>query len=194
MTTTTARRRMLARTSVVLVSALATTTLLTGAATADDTVPVDDTVETTDDAGTVSLDEEGLFELLAPAPSGGGVQTRNLTSELVDWLPSSHESRHWSDNDYTEIKFTGCSLEGAPGRSLHVRLHQAIPFGLDKSLGSKRFTNCFKGSGKTSKGEWDTHVSGGDNRYFTVPQHNDSEHSRTALNVKKVYVDTSKAD
>ncbi len=192
MATAAARRRILARTSAALVSALAATTLLTSTATADDTNPVGDSVDITDDAGTVSLDEEGLFEL--PAPTEDGVEPRSFPSKIDSWLPSNHESRHWSDNDYTEIKFTTCTLEGAPGRSLHVQLHQAVPFGLDKSLGSKRFTNCFKGSGKTSRGEWDTHVSNGDNRYFTIPKHNDSEYSRTAVSVKKVYVDTSKAD
>ncbi|QEV18753.1 hypothetical protein [Streptomyces alboniger] len=175
-------------------SALAATTLLTSAATADDTGPAGDTVDITDDAGTVSLDEEGLFEL--PASNDGEIQPQNFTSKIVEWKPGNHESSHWSDNDYTEIKFTGCSLEGVSGggRSLHVQLHQAIPFSLDRSLGSKRFTNCFKGSGKTSRGEWDTHESGGDNRYFTIPKHNDSEYSRTSLDVRKVYVDTSKAD
>ncbi|MWA11159.1 hypothetical protein [Streptomyces sp. BA2] len=173
-------------------SALAATTLLTSVATADDTDPAGGSVDITDDASTVSLDEEGLFEL--PSSDNGEIQPRNFSSSIGGWLPGSHESSHWSDNDYTEIKFTNCTLSGAADKSLHVQLHQAIPFSLDKSLGSKRFTNCFEGSGKTSRGEWDTHVSNGDNRYFTIPKHNDSEHSRTSLKVQKVYVDTSKAD
>ncbi|MEV0439965.1 hypothetical protein AB0I84_24305 [Streptomyces spectabilis] len=193
MSTATISRRALTRTSAVLIGTLAATTLFTTAATADDADPVvGDAVEVADDASTVGQDEEGLFEL--EAPDEGGVQAQNFTSSVRGWVPGSKESRHWADNDYTEIKFTGCTMTEATGRSLDVQLHQAIPFGLDKSIGSKRFSNCFKGSGKTSRGEWDAHYSNGDNRYFTIPRHNGSEHQRTHVSVKKVYVDVSKAD
>lgn len=188
---TAGRRRALTRTSAVIVAALTASTLFTSVAAADDADPAGDNVEIVDDAGTVSLDEEGLFELEAPAE---GVQARNFTSEINGWVPGSKESRHWSDNDYTEVKFTNCSLIGTRGKSLDITLWQAIPFGLDKSVGTKRFSECFKGSGHTSRGEWDAHYSNGDNRYFTIPRHNGSEHIRTYLNVKKVYVDVSKAD
>ncbi|MFD5702824.1 hypothetical protein [Streptomyces lasiicapitis] len=133
---TAGRRRALTRTSAVLVTALAASTLFTSVATADDTNPAGDAVEIADDAGTVSLDEEGLFELQAPDDE---VQARNFTSSINGWVPGSKESRHWSDNDYTEIKFTNCALIGATGKSLDVTLWQAIPFGLDKSVGTRSF-------------------------------------------------------
>ncbi|MFH9073648.1 hypothetical protein [Streptomyces alboflavus] len=193
-TTVATGRRILTRTSAVLVGALAASTLFATAATADDTVPVGDSAEVSDDASTVSPDEDGLFELQAPDAEQGGIQARNFTSSVGGWGPGNKESRHWADNDYTEIKFTGCTMDGATGRSLDVQLHQAIPFALDKSLGSKRFTNCFKGSGHTSRGEWDVHSSNGDNRYFTIPKLNGSEYTHARVSVKKVYVDVSKAD
>ncbi|MFI8928122.1 hypothetical protein ACIG3E_10670 [Streptomyces sp. NPDC053474] len=195
MSTATISRRALTRTSAVLIGTLTATTLFTAAATADtadDSVPVADAAGVVDDASTVSLEEEGLFEL--QAPDDGEVHTQNFSSSVNGWVPGSKESRHWADNDYTEIKFTGCTMTEATGRSLDVQLHQAIPFGLDKSIGSKRFSNCFKGSSKTSRGEWDAHYSNGDNRYFTIPKHNGSEYQHTHVSVKKVYVDVSKAD
>ncbi|MEU6453875.1 hypothetical protein [Streptomyces sp. NPDC047065] len=171
--------------------AAVTAAALTGAvgvASADDTEPV------SEDAHTFNPAEEGLFELQAPADTDGGIQTRNFTSSLSGWAPGSKESRHWADNDYTEVQFTGCTMVGATGKSVGVKLWQAIPFAQDKDMGTKTFTNCFKGSGYTSKGEWNAHYNGGDNRYFTVAHLNGSQYTRAVVSVKKVYVDTTKAD
>ncbi|MEV0445844.1 hypothetical protein AB0I84_12925 [Streptomyces spectabilis] len=200
MSTATIRRRALTRTSAVLAATLAATTLFTttsaaadtAADTAADAEAAAEAATLVDDASTVGLDEEGLFEL--QAPDDGEVLVKNFTSSVKGWVPGSKESRHWADNDYTELKFTGCTMTEATGRSIDVQLHQAIPFGLDKQMGSKRFSNCFKGSSKTSRGEWDAHYANGDNRYFTIPKHNGSEFQRTHVSVKKVYVDVSKAD
>ncbi|MBN0044419.1 hypothetical protein JS756_09895 [Streptomyces actuosus] len=137
--------------------------------------------------------EEGQFQLYG-SPEPGRMPPRNFTSHLSGWAPGSKESRHWADNDYTEIKFTGCSMVGTTGRSVGVKLWQAIPFARDKDMGMKTFTNCFKGSTKTSRGEWSAHYTGGDNRYFTIPALNGSIYTKANLNVKKVYVDTTKAD
>ncbi|MEU9782847.1 hypothetical protein AB0H92_18130 [Streptomyces phaeochromogenes] len=166
-------------------------TALTGTVTV---AVADDTVSSSEDVHTFNPNEEGLFELQAPAADSGMVQPRNFTSSLSGWAPGSKESRHWADNDYTEIQFTNCSLDNGPSASADVKLWQAIPVGRDKDMGSKRFTNCFEGSNKTSKGEWSAHYDDGDNRYFTVPKLNGSEFTRAHLNVSKVYVDTSKAD
>jgi hypothetical protein len=171
--------------------AAVTAAALTGSvavASADDTVPV------SEDAHTFNANEEGLFELQAPADSSGGVGPMNFTSSLTGWAPGSKESRHWADNDYTEIQFTGCSMVGAGGVSVGVKLWQAIPFAQDKDMGTKTFTNCFRGSGYTSKGEWNAYYNGGDNRYFTIAHLNGSQYTRAVVNVQKVYVDTSAAD
>ncbi|MFC8091967.1 hypothetical protein [Streptomyces sp. NPDC057301] len=148
-----------------------------------------------EDAHTFNPAEEGLFELQAPSDSSGGIQTRNFTSSLSGWAPGTiKESRHWADNDYTEIQFTGCTMIGAAGHSVGVKLWQAIPFGQDKDMGVKTFTNCFKGSNDTSKGAWNVHYNGGDNRYFTIAELNGSQYTRAHVSVKKVYVDTTAAD
>ncbi|MFJ7423729.1 hypothetical protein ACIQXD_34765 [Streptomyces uncialis] len=173
-----------------LITALATVTLAGTASVAN----ANGATPTIEDAHIFNPNEAGLFELQAPEPAGGGVQPQNFTSSLINWAPGAHESRHWADNDYTEIQFTDCTVTSGPGTSVDVRLRQAIPFSLDKDMGSKRFTNCFKGDNKTSRGEWDANYSNGDNRYFTVPRINGSESTRTNLNVRKVYVDTTKAD
>ncbi|MFJ6659829.1 hypothetical protein ACIQNG_26260 [Streptomyces sp. NPDC091377] len=167
------------------------TAALTGTvaiASADGAAPV------SDDAHIFNPNEEGLFELQAPDEGNGGAWARNFTSELKGWGSGSHESRHWADNDYTEIQFTTCEMIGAAGKSVGVKLWQAIPFNQDKDMGVKTFTNCFTGPGKTSKGEWNAHYSSGDNRYFTIDHLNGSQTARLVINVKKVYVDTSKAD
>ncbi|MFF8530765.1 hypothetical protein ACN6K9_006105 [Streptomyces sp. SAS_267] len=164
---------------------------LTGAVTA---ASADATETGGNDAYTFNPNEEGLFELEAPAAGNGVIQPRSFSSELRGWAPGSKESRHWADNDYTEIQWTGCSFSNPPTISADVKLWQAIPFGRDKDMGSKTFTNCFKGATKTSRGEWDVHYDEGDNRYFTVPKFNGSEFTPAVLNVKKVHVDTTKAD
>ncbi|MFB8246431.1 hypothetical protein ACFC5X_15480 [Streptomyces sp. NPDC055952] len=146
-----------------------------------------------EDAHTFNPAEEGLFELQAPSSEGGG-RVPNFTSSLSAWAPGSKESRHWADNDYTEIQFTGCTMIGATGHSVGVKLWQAIPFARDKDMGVKTFTNCFKSSDHTSKGSWNAHYSGGDNRYFTIAELNGSLYTRAHINVDKVYVDTTAAD
>lgn len=182
------KHRNLIRTGLI---AAVAATALTGTASV---ASAEDTASVSDDAHTFNPNEEGLFELQAPAPGNGVVQPRSFTSKLEGWAPGNKESRHWADNDYTEIQFTSCSLDNGPSISADVKLWQAIPFGRDKDMGSKTFTYCFKGAGKTSKGEWNVHYDDGDNRYFTVPKLNGSEFTRAHLNVTKVYVDTSQAD
>jgi hypothetical protein len=182
------KHRKSIRTGLIAAVAAAALTGTITAASANNTTTV------SDDAYTFNPNEEGLFELQAPAADTGVVQPQNFTSDLEGWAPGSKESRHWADNDYTEIQWTGCSLSNPPSVSADVKLWQAIPFARDKDMGSKTFTNCFKGSDKTSRGVWDAHYDEGDNRYFTVPKFNGSEFTPAVLNVKKVYVDTTKSD
>lgn len=73
-----------------------------------------------------------------------------------------------------------------------MKIWQAIPFGSDKDMGTKTYTKCLMGG--TSQGDRNAHCNGGDNRYFTLPELNGSEYTHAQVTVKKVYVDTSKAD
>ncbi|MFQ6849714.1 hypothetical protein AAIB46_02245 [Streptomyces sp. 35M1] len=150
-----------------------------------------DSTPTDGDAHIFNPNEAGLI-LLYGEPEPGTIQPMNFTSWMKDWKPGSKESSHWADNDYTEIQFTGCRVSPTGGSSVTVRLHQAIPFSRDKSMGDKTFTACFNGG--TSRGEWSAHYDGGDNRYFTIPKINGSTSIEGSLDVSKVYVDTSKAD
>ncbi|MBV1940533.1 hypothetical protein KUF83_28765 [Streptomyces sp. BV286] len=177
------------------IRAALTAAVVTAALTGTVTVAsADATASASDDAHTFNPNEAGLFELQAPAPDSGMVQPMNFTSSLSGWAPGSKESRHWADNDYTEIQFTGCTMDGATGRSVGVKLWQAIPLGRDKDMGMKTFTNCFTGSNETSKGEWSGHYNDGDNRYFTIPELNGADFTHAKVSVRTVYVDTSKAD
>ncbi|GAA3081929.1 hypothetical protein GCM10017562_59110 [Streptomyces roseofulvus] len=146
-----------------------------------------------DDAYVTNPSEQGLIELYS-TPDPGQIGPMNWEGSLGGWGPGNFESRHWADNDYTEIQFTGCAVSSGTGTSVTVKLWQAIPFSLDKDMGNKTFTNCFNGASYTSRGEWNAHYDNGDNRYFTIPAINGSGTIRTTVSVSKVYVDTSLAD
>ncbi|MFH9742112.1 hypothetical protein ACH4MA_31030 [Streptomyces roseolus] len=145
------------------------------------------------DAYVANPGEQGLVELYS-APDPGQMGPMNWEGRLGGWGPGNFESRHWADNDYTEIQFTGCSVSSGTGTSVSVKLWQAIPFNLDKDMGNNTLTYCFGGPNNTSRGEWNAYYSGGDNRYFTIPMINGSSTIRTTVSVQKVYVDTTAAD
>ncbi|MFG2606703.1 hypothetical protein ACGFT2_24595 [Streptomyces sp. NPDC048514] len=169
-----------------LIAAVAAAALAGGITTAS----ADDVeVPNVDDSYAAVQDEAGLVDLFNPADNA----VANFSSHLSGWAPGSKESRHWDDNDYTEIMFTGCTLVSSRGSSVDVKLWQDIPMSLDKSLGTKRFTNCFKGATKTSRGEWDGHYEGS-KRYFTIPALNGDTQAHDQVNVDRVRVDTTKAD
>jgi hypothetical protein len=173
-----------------LVAAMTVAVLGGGAATASA-----EAGPTRSDAYTTSNpNEEGLFQLYGEqTATDGQVSTRNWEGSLSGWAPGTiKESRHWADNDYTEIRFTGCNNTSVADISVGVKLWQAIPFSLDKDMGGKTFTACYNGG--TSQGEWDAHYSGGDNRYFTISHINGSIYTQGYVSVSKVYVDTTKAD
>ncbi|MFC9591335.1 hypothetical protein ACFTUC_16295 [Streptomyces sp. NPDC056944] len=173
----------------MVIAALAATTLVgtTASANAEDAQPG------SGDAYVTNPNEQGLFELYS-TPEPGQIGPMNWDGAIGGWAPGSFESRHWADNDYTEIQFTGCTVASGSGTSVTVKLWQAIPFSLDKDMGNNTLTNCFKGATYTSRGEWNVHYANGDNRYFTIPAINGSGTIRTTVSVKKVYVDTSLAD
>ncbi|MFF7000009.1 hypothetical protein ACFY93_34500 [Streptomyces sp. NPDC008313] len=171
-----------------LIAVMTVATLGGGVASASaDGAPTDDDAYTS-----FNPNETGLFELYGDSSAGGQIHPYNWSGDLSAWGPGNKESHHWADNDYTEVRFTGCTMAGTTGRSVSVKLWQAIPFGRDKDVGTKTFTACFGGG--TSQGEWNVHYEGGDNRYFTLPQLNGSEYTRAQVSVRKIYVDTTKAD
>ncbi|MET9372825.1 hypothetical protein ABZX98_01530 [Streptomyces sp. NPDC002992] len=85
-------------------------------------------------------------------------------------------------------------MYGATGQSVGVKLWQAVPYSLDKDMGMKTFTWCFKGANNTSRGEWNAYYTNGDQRYFTTPELNGSSSTRATVSVREVFVDTSAAD
>ncbi|MEU2507916.1 hypothetical protein ABZ621_24820 [Streptomyces sp. NPDC007863] len=173
----------------LLIAALAAATLsgVTTAAHADTPRPDGS------DLYTIKPNEEGMFPLYS-TPEPGQVQPLNWDGWLTGWGPGNNESRHWDDNDYTEVLFTGCTSEGEPVSSLMLKLWQEIPYSLDKDLGVNTLTGCFRGPSYTSQGVWNTHIDGGTKRYFTIPALNGSIYTRATVSVDKVYVDTTAAD
>lgn len=169
-----------------MASAAAVTTQ--GAAYADDTAPA---ASSDAYAQPTSPNEEGAF-LYTDSADSGSVSPMNWSGGLTGWGPGNKESRHWPDNDYTEIRFTGCTMQGATGKSVGVQLWQEIPQGFDDSIGTKTYSACFDGG--TSKGEWNVSVSGGTQRYFELPELNGSSSTHALVSVDKIVVDTTKAD
>ncbi|MGK4909503.1 hypothetical protein [Streptomyces albus] len=123
-------------------------------------------------------------------PSEEGVQVQNWSSSMYDVL-TGFQSRRWHDKDYSQVWFTKCRVSGATGTSTHVDLRWDRTAQPDVSWGTKKYTQCFKGSSGKSNGEWHN-LSSGDH-FFQIKLINGSS-SGLALSVSKVTVDTSKAD
>ncbi|WP_307714394.1 hypothetical protein [Streptomyces sp. V4I23] len=84
-------------------------------------------------------------------------------SSSLSGVAPGFESRRWYDGGgTTTITFTGCSgsYSGA-----EVRLRKDT-FGPDPAYATAVFTNCFRGAGYTSTGNWSDHGSG--DYYFAV--------------------------
>ncbi len=145
------------------------------------------------DAHVANSSDPGLIELYS-TPEPGQIGPMNWDGAIGGWGPGSFESRHWDDNDYTEIQFIGCTMFGATGKSAGVKLWQAIPFNLDKDMGMQTYYNCFTGPDASTRAYWNAYYANGDQRYFTIPQLNGSEYTRATISVKRVYVDTALAD
>ncbi|GGT20281.1 hypothetical protein GCM10010222_72830 [Streptomyces tanashiensis] len=173
----------------VLIAALVATTLVgtITSASAKGTQPK------SRDSYVTNPNDPGLIELYS-APEPGQIGPMNWDGAIGGWGPGNFESRHWADNDYTEIQFIGCSLDVGGGKSAGVKLWQAIPFNLDADMGMQTYYNCFTGPDASTRAYWNGYYAGGDNRYFTIPQLNGSIYTRAHLYVKRVYVDTALAD
>ncbi|MFF9074336.1 hypothetical protein ACF1A9_18835 [Streptomyces sp. NPDC014872] len=147
--------------------------------------------------GTSALSSEELasVDVEISDPAGGEITATNFTSSMTSWA-TGKKSTSWSDQDYTELVFTGCSAtNGSPnnlGTSMHIRLWQ-YALGPDDDLGEKKFTNCFNSGSSISRGEWNF-GNGKHSRWFTLEKINSLKSSDLRLTVKKVYVDTTKAD
>ncbi|MFB7356680.1 hypothetical protein [Streptomyces gardneri] len=172
-----------------LIAALAATTLVgtITSANAEGTPPENG------DAYVANPNDQGLIELYSN-PEPGQLAPMNWDGAIGGWGPGSFESRHWDDNDYTEIQFIGCTMFGATGKSAGVKLWQAIPFNLDKDMGMQNYYNCFTGPNASTRAYWNAYYANGDKRYFTIPQLNGSQYTRATISVKRVYVDTALAD
>ncbi|MFF8380842.1 hypothetical protein ACF07V_32430 [Streptomyces sp. NPDC015661] len=175
------------RTSLIATVAAATLLGAVPSAHADTHRPVDS------DAYTIKPNEKGLFPLYT-TPEPGQIQPMNWDGYLSGWAPGNNESRHWEDNQYTEVMFTGCSWEGEPVTSIMLKLWQEIPYSFDADLGVNTLTWCLKGANNTSIGTWNVNVAGGTSRYFTIPALNGSIYTQSRVSVRTVYVDTSAAD
>ncbi|GGY24174.1 hypothetical protein GCM10010363_00340 [Streptomyces omiyaensis] len=175
------------RTSLIALLTVATLAATTASVHADTPRPVDK------DLYTIKPDEKGLFPLY-PGPEPGQVQALNWDGSLTGWGPGNFESRHWEDNDYTEVLFTGCTYTGATVTSLMLKLWQEVPYSFDKDLGVNTLTGCFRGPGYTSQGVWNVHVDGGTKRYFTIPALNGSVYTKATVSVSRIHVDTTAAD
>ncbi|WP_435969562.1 hypothetical protein [Streptomyces sp. Qhu_M48] len=145
------------------------------------------------DAHVVNSSDPGLIELYS-TPEPGQIGPMNWDGAIGGWGPGSFESRHWADNDYTEIQFIGCTMFGATGKSAGVKLWQSIPLSFDKDMGMQTYYNCFTGPDASTRAYWSAYYANGDQRYFTIPQLNGPEYTRATVPVKRVYVDTALAD
>lgn len=99
-------------------------------------------------------------------------------------------SQQWVDESYNEINFTGCS-EVYHRKSVNISLWQQIDWGNDKKHDTSTFTNCFNGPSERS-----TATQTGlpyDSYYLEIDQIGSGCVS-CAILVKKVHVDTTKAD
>ncbi|MBU7596399.1 hypothetical protein JGS22_001770 [Streptomyces sp. P38-E01] len=119
--------------------------------------------------------------------AGQGPQLMNWSSSMSG-VATGFQSRRWSDSQYSQIWFTGCSSTYTSS-STHVDLRQDRSFQPDRSWGVKKYTACF-GSGK-SNGEWHNLANG--QHFFQITKI-DGRGGGVALDVRKVTVDTSKAD
>ncbi|MFD4142948.1 hypothetical protein [Streptomyces sp. NPDC058572] len=120
-----------------------------------------------------------------------------VTQAYANWdsymtgVRSGFTSQEWSDESYTEINFTKCDTQFSGSESVDVELIRVD--GVNRSYGSKRFTECFtwNDGDTTSTGTWSNLPTG---KYvFRIKLINGDDWS-SYLNVNRVYVDTTKAD
>ncbi|MGW8378949.1 hypothetical protein [Streptomyces sp. ODS28] len=114
-----------------------------------------------------------------------------LTSHLAGVGSGFESNTRWSDSKYNQIKFTGCTVAGAKGKSTHVQLKRDVPLRPDPTPNQKRFTGCFNSKGSHSY--LTSHKLDKGTYYFRIAKINDTEHTRyTKLSVKTVNIKTKK--
>ncbi|MFI8005728.1 hypothetical protein [Streptomyces sp. NPDC086010] len=112
-------------------------------------------------------------------------------SSSISGASVSFESRRWSDEQYSQVQFTGCHTDSGVTKSTDVQMWRDISLQPDDSYDNKTFTACF-GSG-TSNGEWTDLGTGAKNVYFKIMKIGGSTFG-PQLSVSSVSVDTTKAD
>ncbi|MEU9618385.1 MULTISPECIES: hypothetical protein [unclassified Streptomyces] len=128
---------------------------------------------------------------VSAATDSGVVQPYNWTSKLGGVL-TGFQSHTWVDESYSEVRFKDCDTSSSSvSESTTVDLRWRRSLQPDKSWGTKRFTNCFKGYDSVSSGEW-TGLSHGD-QFFQIKYINDSDFGNS-LDVRVVAIDTTQAD
>ncbi|MEU2551746.1 hypothetical protein ACF1GY_02950 [Streptomyces sp. NPDC014684] len=120
--------------------------------------------------------------LLAMAPSASANWQSHITSAGTGFTSS-----RWEDENYSEVRFKGCTQEYAFGGWVKVALWEDNALSPDTNHGTKTFTNCFTGQDAVSAGEW-TGLSL-DGYYFRL-----QDTDGGLLNVRVVAIDTTKAD
>ncbi|WP_443226799.1 hypothetical protein [Streptomyces sp. 2A115] len=127
----------------------------------------------------------------------------NWSSYISEWGPYS-ESRRWTDESYSEVRFANCYGADEVMDWTEVRLRRVVDNVPDVNYGTKTYTNCFnyiEGSDShyVSAGAWTglpysaATYEGGEYKggyYFDTP-HMDAT---GPLNVETVYQDTTQAD
>ncbi|MDX3530987.1 hypothetical protein P1P75_32420 [Streptomyces sp. ID05-39B] len=121
---------------------------------------------------------------LALAPIAEANWSSSITGASVGF-----ESRRWSDELYSQVRFTNCNTDGSD--STDVQMWNDISLQPDESYDNKTFTACFGGG--TSNGEWTDLPSGMRNYYFQIMKIGGSTFG-PQLSVGSVSVDTTKAD
>ncbi|MDX3577981.1 MULTISPECIES: hypothetical protein [unclassified Streptomyces] len=123
---------------------------------------------------------------LAMAPIAEANWSSSITGASVGF-----ESRRWSDELYSQVKFTGCTTDPGVTKSTDVQIWNDISFQPDEAYDNKTFTACFNGG--TSNGEWTDLPSGMRDYYFQIKKIAGSTFG-PQLSVRSVSVDTTKAD
>ncbi|MEE1755717.1 hypothetical protein [Streptomyces sp. SP18CS02] len=101
------------------------------------------------------------------------------------------ESTRWSDEQYSQLWFKGCSTASA-NPSITVEYRQDKSLQPDPSYDDKKFTACFSSSTSNSMGEWHDLPKG--SYYWDVLATNGNYIGTDKVLVQRAHVDTTAAD
>ncbi|MFJ2648596.1 hypothetical protein ACIO1C_17905 [Streptomyces sp. NPDC087420] len=122
--------------------------------------------------------------LLILAPTAEANWGSNINSASTGF-----ESRRWSDESFSEVRFKNCFTQTETTKSTDVQIWRDINNLPDKAFDSKTYTACFNGDA-VSSGKWNDLPSG--EYYFAIDKIGGREGG--LLDVGTVYVDTALAD